>query len=50
MVVTLASGHLTIHSRGTAIVPMSVPLTQALGAQNIRGNKCKRQNRFGPTG
>ena len=24
---------LTIHSRGTAIVPMSVPLTQALGPQ-----------------
>ena len=25
------SNDLTIHSRGTAIVPMSVPLTQALG-------------------
>jgi len=30
----LARNVLTIHSRGTAIVPMSVPLTQALGTTN----------------
>ena len=44
---------LTIHSRGTAIVPMSVPLTQALGAQIFFGsNGCARnvsRRNFGAT-